>query len=167
MMIPFPVLMVSMFSIWRWLGDHTGMQFLGHLPARSGFRRGSDRRSTSSCSASSSSPSPTNSPRRRHRRLLGVGNLLPHHPAAGSRPRWRSWRLFAFMGVWNDFLGPLIYIQDPQNYTLALGIGSYQSQQGGTPWNLVMAASTLSSRRLSSCSSWCRRRSSRASRPRA
>lgn len=51
--------------------------------------------------------------------------------------------LFTFMHVWNDFLGPLIYLTDQKTYTLALGLQSYQSQQGGTQWPLLMAASTI------------------------
>lgn len=51
--------------------------------------------------------------------------------------------LFHFMGVWNDFMGPLIYLQDQSQYTLALGLQAYQSQHGGTEWNMLMAASTI------------------------
>jgi multiple sugar transport system permease protein len=51
--------------------------------------------------------------------------------------------LFSFMGTWNDFLGPLVYLQLPQQYTLALGLQAFQSQQGGTEWHLLMAASIL------------------------
>ncbi|WP_269540082.1 carbohydrate ABC transporter permease [Cerasicoccus fimbriatus] len=51
--------------------------------------------------------------------------------------------LFQFMATWNDFLGPLIYLNDQQDMTLALGLQSYQSQGGGTSWNYLMAASTL------------------------
>jgi len=51
--------------------------------------------------------------------------------------------LFNFMYVWNDFLGPLIYLTDQKTYTLAYGLQAYQSQQGGTQWPLLMAASTL------------------------
>jgi multiple sugar transport system permease protein len=47
------------------------------------------------------------------------------------------------MGAWNDFLGPLIYLQRPEQFTLALGLQNFQSQHGGTPWHLLMAASTL------------------------
>jgi len=47
------------------------------------------------------------------------------------------------MANWNNFLGPLIYLQRPQQYTLALGLQAFQSQQGGTDWNLLMAASLL------------------------
>jgi len=51
--------------------------------------------------------------------------------------------LFSFMRTWNDFLGPLIYLLDQKTFTLALGLQFYQSQHGGTQWNLLMAASTI------------------------
>jgi len=51
--------------------------------------------------------------------------------------------LFSFMGTWNDSLGPLIYLLDQKTFTLALGLQFYQSQHGGTQWNLLMAASTI------------------------
>jgi multiple sugar transport system permease protein len=51
--------------------------------------------------------------------------------------------LFTFMATWNDFLGPLIYLSDPRTYTLALGLQAYQSVNGGTPWNLLMAATLM------------------------
>jgi multiple sugar transport system permease protein len=47
------------------------------------------------------------------------------------------------MWAWNDFLGPLVYIQHPTQYTLALGLQTFQSQHGGTEWHLLMAASVL------------------------
>jgi len=51
--------------------------------------------------------------------------------------------LFQFMFAWNDFLGPLIYLTRQQHFTLALGLQSFQSQNGGTEWHYLMAASTL------------------------
>jgi len=51
--------------------------------------------------------------------------------------------LFTFMATWNDFLGPLIYLLDQKTFTLALGLQAYQSQNGGTPWNLLMAATLM------------------------
>ncbi len=51
--------------------------------------------------------------------------------------------LFQFLYSWNDFLGPLIYLTDQRDFTLALGLQSFQSQQGGTAWHHLMAASTL------------------------
>jgi multiple sugar transport system permease protein len=51
--------------------------------------------------------------------------------------------LFSFMGTWNDFLGPLIYLVNQKNFTLSLGLQAYQSQAGGTEWGLLMSASTI------------------------
>lgn len=51
--------------------------------------------------------------------------------------------LFSFMYVWNDFMGPLIYLTDPNHFTLALGLQAYQSQLGGTEVHLLMAAAAL------------------------
>jgi len=60
-----------------------------------------------------------------------------------SRPALAVVALFAFMHAWNDFLGPLVYLQVPEQYTLALGLQTFQSQHGGTEWNLLMTASVL------------------------
>jgi multiple sugar transport system permease protein len=51
--------------------------------------------------------------------------------------------LFQFMFSWNDFLAPLIFLTEQKDFTLALGLQSFQSQQGGTAWHQLMAASTL------------------------
>src|SRR5262249_54546440 len=51
--------------------------------------------------------------------------------------------LVNFMFVWNDFMGPLIYLTDQKSYTLAYGLQAYQSQHGGTQWHLLMAAATI------------------------
>lgn len=51
--------------------------------------------------------------------------------------------LFQFMGTWNDFMGPLIFLTDQKDFTLALGLQFFQSQHGGTEWHYLMAASTL------------------------
>lgn len=60
-----------------------------------------------------------------------------------SKPALLIVAIFQFMWSWNDFLGPMIYLTDAKDYTLALGLEAFQSQHGGTPWNLLMAASTL------------------------
>ena len=60
-----------------------------------------------------------------------------------ARPALAVIALFHFLYCWNDFLGPLIYLIDQDTFTLALGLQFFQSRQGGTPWNLLMAASTL------------------------
>lgn len=60
-----------------------------------------------------------------------------------SKPALAVVALFHFIFVWNDFLGPLIFLQRRDQFTLALGLQLYQSQAGNVPWNLLMAASTL------------------------
>ena len=60
-----------------------------------------------------------------------------------SRPSLMVVGLFQFMATWNDFLGPLIYLTDQKDFTLALGLQFFQSQQGGTEWHYLMAASTI------------------------
>lgn len=60
-----------------------------------------------------------------------------------SRPALAVVALFHFIFVWNDFLGPLIFLNHRDQFTLALGLQLYQSQAGAVPWNLLMAASTL------------------------
>ena len=51
--------------------------------------------------------------------------------------------LLHFTYMWNDFLAPLVFIVDREKFTLMLGLQLYQSKAGQTPWNLLMAASTL------------------------
>lgn len=50
---------------------------------------------------------------------------------------------FQFLYSWNDFLGPLLYLTDQNSFTLSLGLQFYQSQLGGTQWHYLMAASLL------------------------
>jgi multiple sugar transport system permease protein len=142
MMIPFPVIMVSLFSIFRWMGDHTPLQFLGTLrplwlPAwfgsafnifllRQFFMTIPDELSEAAIVDGCSE-----------------WGVFRHVIVPLAKPALIVVALFTFMGSWNDFLGPLVYIQHPSQYTLALGLQTFQSQHGGTQWNLLMAASLL------------------------
>jgi len=51
--------------------------------------------------------------------------------------------IFTFMASWNDFIGPLLYINTPDKFTVALGLATYRSMLGvgRTRWDLLMAAS--------------------------
>jgi multiple sugar transport system permease protein len=51
--------------------------------------------------------------------------------------------LFQIVYAWNDFLGPLLFLTDQKTFTLSLGLQFYQSQHGGTAWHYLMAASVL------------------------
>lgn len=50
--------------------------------------------------------------------------------------------VYTFTGVYNDFLAPLIYLNSPEKFTLAVGLANFVSSRG-TDWNLLMAASTV------------------------
>ena len=50
--------------------------------------------------------------------------------------------VFSFISAWNDFLGPLIFLNSRSKYTLALGLQVFLSEHGAE-WGLLMAASTM------------------------
>jgi multiple sugar transport system permease protein len=50
--------------------------------------------------------------------------------------------LFTFVGVWNDFLGQLVYLGDQKVFTVALGLYQFRGNFT-TPWNLLMAAAAV------------------------
>jgi multiple sugar transport system permease protein len=58
------------------------------------------------------------------------------------KPALATVSIFAFMGSWNDFLGPLIFLDSPAKRTLALGLYAFQGQYA-VDWNYLMAASTV------------------------
>jgi multiple sugar transport system permease protein len=60
-----------------------------------------------------------------------------------SKPALAVVALFHILTVWNDLVGPLIYLSHQDQFTLALGLQFLQSRSGDTPWNQVMAAATL------------------------
>jgi multiple sugar transport system permease protein len=59
-----------------------------------------------------------------------------------AKPALATVVLFTFIGAWNDFLGPLIYLSQESQYTLSLGLQAFISQHGAE-WSLLMAASTV------------------------
>lgn len=63
-----------------------------------------------------------------------------------ARPALITVALFSFIGTWNDFFTPLIYINSPENATLTLGLNMLKSQivgTGMTQWHLLMAAACM------------------------
>jgi len=59
-----------------------------------------------------------------------------------TRPALVTVALFTFLATWNDFLGPLIFLNDGSKYTLAVGLAAFRGQYR-TQWDLMMAASTV------------------------
>jgi len=64
-----------------------------------------------------------------------------------SKPILATVSIFTFVAFWNAFLGPLIYLDDPEKFTVTLGLMSFQSQTAGgagvANWPLMMAASVI------------------------
>lgn len=58
------------------------------------------------------------------------------------KPALAAITIMAFMGAWNNFQGPLIYISSPENEPLSYALQLFQSAHGGEPGQL-MAFSTL------------------------
>jgi len=59
-----------------------------------------------------------------------------------AKPALATCALFQFMATWNDFFGPLLYINDPSKYTLAYGLQQFMSSYGGE-WAQLMAGATI------------------------
>ncbi len=51
--------------------------------------------------------------------------------------------IYTFLFAWNDFLGPLIYLNSPDNRTLALALNAFRGQYGISDAHLLMAASVV------------------------
>lgn len=68
--------------------------------------------------------------------------VLWHVVVPLSKPALITVAILSGLASWNDFLDPLIYLQDSSQFTLALGLseftGLYTSQ-----WHLLMAAATV------------------------
>ena len=137
MMIPFPVVMVPLYGLFRWLGWIGTLRplWVGSFCANA-FNVFLLRQFFRTIPRDLSEAA----------RIDGCGEfrifwqiILPL-----CRPALVVVALFTFMGVWNDFLGPLIYLTDERDFTLALGLRVMQTTgSGGIEWNLMMAASTL------------------------
>lgn len=61
-----------------------------------------------------------------------------------SRPAMISVALLTTLGIWNDFLGPYIYLTNPQNYTLAIGLNVFRNLFPQVPrTDYIMSIATL------------------------
>jgi multiple sugar transport system permease protein len=137
MMIPFPAVMVPLYSLFRWLGWVGTLRplWVGSFFA-SAFNVFLLRQFFRTIPKELSEAA----------RIDGCGEfrifwqvILPL-----CRPAIVVVALFTFLGAWNDFLGPLIYLTDEKDFTLALGLEAMKtSESGATEWNYLMAASTL------------------------
>jgi multiple sugar transport system permease protein len=52
--------------------------------------------------------------------------------------------IFSFYWTWEDFLSPLIYLNDPRLYTVSLALRSMSDPNAVTNWGAIFAMATLS-----------------------
>jgi multiple sugar transport system permease protein len=62
-----------------------------------------------------------------------------------AKPVLITMAIFSFLGNWNDYFNPLIYLSSPQNYTMAIGLTYYQRvlTGGGQPIEHLMMAAAM------------------------
>ncbi|BCJ95164.1 ABC transporter permease [Anaerocolumna cellulosilytica] len=60
-----------------------------------------------------------------------------------SKPALSTLVIFTFVGTWNDFLGPMIYLKTESKKTLQIGLRMFISQYS-SEYGLIMAASVIS-----------------------
>ena len=60
-----------------------------------------------------------------------------------SKPALATLAIFAFIGNWNNFFGPLLYLQKPAIQTLPVCLVQYHGAYGNTDWHLMMAVATI------------------------
>jgi multiple sugar transport system permease protein len=61
-----------------------------------------------------------------------------------TKPALAAIAIFTFQNAWEDFMGPLLYLQRESLYTLQLGLRQFEFAAGGAPaWNWMMAASLV------------------------
>ncbi len=136
MMVPFPVLMVPLYGVYKtlgWIGSLTPLwapAFFGSafniFLMRQFFRTIPEELSEAA-------------------RIDGCSEwqifwriILPL-----SKPVLAVVALFHFLWAWNDFMGPLLFLTRRDTFTLALALQNYQSQAGGVQWHHLMAASAV------------------------
>ncbi|MDI2128467.1 carbohydrate ABC transporter permease [Yinghuangia seranimata] len=60
------------------------------------------------------------------------------------RPGLAALGIIVFLGSWNSFLYPLIFLNSEDNYTVPLLLSQFKGQHGGLNYGLVLAASAVS-----------------------
>jgi len=135
LMIPGQVTMIPHFLIWKYLGAYNSLTplWLGHAFGSAffvfllrQFLKGIPRDLEDAA------------------RIDGCGTLRIywHLMLPLMKPSLAAIAIFTFMGTWNDFMGPLIYLADQRLYPLAFGLYAFSVQVGNNP-ALTMAGSLL------------------------
>ncbi|MBW6438873.1 carbohydrate ABC transporter permease [Actinoplanes hulinensis] len=59
-------------------------------------------------------------------------------------PAFATTAIFTFISVWNEFFGPLLYLTDPELYTVPLALRQFMDSEGQSQWGEMFAMSFLS-----------------------
>ena len=59
------------------------------------------------------------------------------------RPALITSAIFTFINAWNDFMGPLIYLNEPGKYTVSLGMMMFMDQEGVANYGGMIAMSLV------------------------
>ena len=60
-----------------------------------------------------------------------------------SLPALATAAIFTFIFTWDDFFGPLVYLNDISSYTVQLGLRTFVDSTGMSDWGALFAMSTL------------------------
>jgi multiple sugar transport system permease protein len=60
-----------------------------------------------------------------------------------SLPALATAAVFTFIFTWDDFFGPLVYLNDMNSYTVQLGLRSFVDSTGKSDWGALFAMSTV------------------------
>ncbi|MFI5326888.1 MAG: carbohydrate ABC transporter permease, partial [Candidatus Rokuibacteriota bacterium] len=60
------------------------------------------------------------------------------------RPALITSAIFSFYWTWEDFLTPLVYLNEPKLYTISVALRSFADASGATDWGAIFAMSALS-----------------------
>jgi len=61
-----------------------------------------------------------------------------------STPALTVCAVFVFIWSWNNLLGPLIYLNTNNQFTVAIGLADLAQRAGNAQWNILMAANLIS-----------------------
>ena len=60
------------------------------------------------------------------------------------KPAVATVAIFSFYWKWDDFMGPLLYLNNPKEYTVTLALRMFTDKESNNPWGVAFAMSTLS-----------------------
>ncbi|MEU0936816.1 MULTISPECIES: carbohydrate ABC transporter permease [unclassified Embleya] len=60
------------------------------------------------------------------------------------KPGMAALGIIVFLGSWNSFIYPLIFLNSEENFTVPMLLASFKGQHGGLDYGMLLAASTIS-----------------------